>query len=624
MVTRRKFIQAGTIAGAGLMLAPSGWVTRSAFAQSMLLDPMLQPKFVNPLPIASRVTAKGPGKAIKADIKESEQFLGLYGGDGDQLETRVWGYKYSNASTLRNGGNGIYPGATIVAERDTPISVLWRNKLKDFNLKKLAPWEAHLLPMDTSTHLASPQNLPKVGVPTVTHLHGGHTESASDGYPEAWFTKNFKETGPEFVKQTYRFDNDQESATLWYHDHALGITRLNMYAGLSGFYLLRDDTENQLGTDSVLPAEPYENEIMLQDRMFDANGELFMPFTNPELEPVNPLTGEPFLTLLPGPSIITEFFGDFILVNGMTWPVLEVEPRKYRFRILNSSDSRFYILKFDNAMSLLQVGTEQGLMHQATELTELMLAPSERADIVVDFSGLENADITLLNLGPDAPFKGLDAMGNVIGGSADPATTGQIMQFRVSKAFDHGVVEATVGAGTTLRPPLPIPVQSGATRQLVLFEGLDEYGRLEPMLGTLAEGSLAWFEAITETPNLNDVEVWEIYNTTEDAHPIHIHLIAFQTINRESFTGTVIQRTQLQHNGESGVGAELLAESVVLTGDARPPEPSERGWKDTVVALPGEVTRVITRPFDRPGLYVWHCHIISHEDHEMMRPFHVG
>ena len=308
----------------------------------------------------------------------------------------------------------------------------------------------------------------------------------------------------------------------------------------------------------------------------------------------------------------------------MAWPVLEVEPRKYRFPVLNGSDSRFYVLKFDNAMSFLQVGTEQGLMHQAVELGELLLAPGERADIVVDFAGMENADITLQNLGPDAPFKGFDAMGNVIGGSADPATTGQVMRFRVNQPFDNGIVDATVSAGTTLRPAPPVPVQTGATRQLVLFEGLDEFGRLQPLLGTLAQGSLAWFEAITEAPKLGHVEVWEIFNTTVDAHPIHIHLIAFQILNRESFTGTVIERPQPQHNGLAGVGGELLAASVALAGDIRPPDPSEQGWKDMVVALPGEVTRVITQPFDRPGRYVWHCHILSHEDHEMMRPMHVG
>lgn len=624
MITRRKFMQASTIVGAGFVLSPGGWVVKHAFAQSMLLDPTLQPKYVNPLPIPSRVGSEGPGKRIKAEIKEERQFLGLYDGSGKALKTRVWGYKFGDVKKLRNGAKGVYPGATIVAERDTLVSVLWRNELKDFNLKTLAPWEAHLLPLDTTTHLASPQNMPKVGVPTVTHLHGGHTESASDGLPEAWFTKNFKETGPTFVKQTYRYDNDQEAATLWYHDHALGITRLNVYAGLAGFYLLRDATENQLIADSVLPGDPYEIELVIQDRMFTADGQLFLPSANPEIEPFNPLTGEPFLALPPGPSIIAEFFGNFIHVNGMAWPTLEVEPRKYRFRLLNGSDSRFYVLKFDNAMSFLQVGTDQGLLSEAVEIGELLLSPGERADIVVDFAARDGAVIALRNFGPDAPFKGFDDAGNVIGGSADPATTGQVMQFRVNQAFDHGLVDATVGAGATLRPPLPGLGQVYPTRKLVLFEGLDEYGRLQPLLGTLDEGSLAWFETVTEAPNLNDVELWEIYNTTEDAHPIHIHLIAFQIRDRETFTGTVFQRPQPQHNGQAGVGGVLDANSLTLLGDARPPEPNERGWKDIVVALPGEVTRVVTQPFDRPGRYVWHCHILSHEDHEMMRPFYVG
>ncbi len=623
MITRRKFLQASSIVGAGYVLTSNGWMVSRAFAQTALLDPTSQPKFINPVPTPFRVGSENPGKAIQSEIKEKKQFLGLYDAAGKKLKTRVWGYKF-DAQTLRKGDEGIFPGATIVVQRDTRLSVRWHNQLKEFDVTELSPAEAHLLPLDTTTHLASPANLPKVGVPTVTHLHGGHTESASDGLPEAWFTREFKETGPTFVKRTYRYDNDQEAATLWYHDHALGITRLNVYAGLAGFYLLRDSNENQLIVDSVLPADPFEKELVIQDRMFTADGQLFLPSQNPELEPTNPLTGEPFLPLPPGPSIIAEFFGNVIQVNGMAWPLLELQPRKYRFRVLNGSDSRFYVLRFDNNMSFLQVGTDQGLLPHAVQLNELLLSPGERADIVVDFTGLEDTDITLQNLGPDAPFKGFDASGNVIGGSADPATTGQVMLFRVNQAFNAGVAEASVIAGSALRPPLPEPVQTGATRKVVLFEGLDEFGRLQPLLGTINEGSLAWFEPLTENPGMNDVEVWEIYNTTEDAHPIHIHLISFQIINRESFTGTVNQRPQLQHDGTYGVGGVLLANSIVLGDDARLAEPNERGLKDIVVALPGEVTRVITSPFDRPGRYVWHCHILSHEDHEMMRPYHVG
>jgi spore coat protein A len=258
-------------------------------------------------------------------------------------------------------------------------------------------------------------------------------------------------------------------------------------------------------------------------------------------------------------------------------------------------------------------------------LTRLLIAPGERADLVVDFNG--QTELYLRNFGPDDPFKGFNMDGTIADGeggvapAADPGTTGQIMKFDVSLPLNGDVPDASVTMGTVLRPDIMPLVQTGETRNLVLFEGLDEYGRLQPLLGTLNEGSLAWFEPITENPMLDDTEVWEVYNATEDAHPIHLHLVAFQIINRESFEGEVEERPQLQHDGSYGVGGVLTVNS--LGGDARGPEPNETGWKDTAVMLPGEVTRVIAK-FDRVGRYVWHCHILSHEDHEMMRPFYVG
>ncbi|UCH83388.1 MAG: multicopper oxidase domain-containing protein, partial [Candidatus Latescibacterota bacterium] len=364
--------------------------------------------------------------------------------------------------------------------------------------------------------------------------------------------------------------------------------------------------------------------VVVQDRMFTDDGELFFPSEDPEIEPG-------FEPLPPGPSAIAEFFGDFILVNGAPWPKLEVEPRKYRIRLLNGSDSRFYVFELRDAemggtaQEFYQIGTDNGLLMSPVPLTKLLLAPGERADLVIDFAG--QTELTLRNFGPDDPFKGFNPDGTVSDGEggvadpADPATTGKIMKFVVNQPLDANVPNATVGMGTILRPNIVPLTQNGSTRQLVLFEGLDEYGRLQPLLGTLEEGSLAWFEPITENPMVDEVEVWEVYNATEDGHPIHLHLVTFQIINRESFTGDVEEKDQPQHNGTFGVGGIL--ENVVLGGDARDPEDNEMGWKDTAVMLPGEVTRVIAK-FDRPGRYVWHCHILSHEDHEMMRPFYVG
>jgi spore coat protein A len=581
-----------------------------------LLDPVGHPKFFNPLPIPYRIDAP---KADEYNVfmREVDQWLGLVDEDDIALITTVWGYQVTTVP-----GPATSPGPTFVAQKDVPLTVTWRNHLPRYNFPD-GPG-AHLLPVDPNLHIAHPLN---GGIPAVTHLHGGHTESASDGLPEAWFTQRFKETGPHFVKETYYYDNDQEAATLWYHDHALGITRLNVYAGLAGFYLLRDENENGLIDGGVLPGGPYEIEVVIQDRMFTEDGQLFYPSEDPEIEPG-------FDPLPEGPSAIAEFFGDFILVNGVVWPMLEVEPRKYRLRLLNGSDSRFYVLEFRDddiggtAQDFYQIGTDVGLLPSPVALDRLLMGPGERADVVVDFSSFAGGtEIHLRNFGPDDPFKGFNPDGSLSDGEggalppADPATTGQIMKFVVNLPMDEMVPDATVSAGTMLRPDIAPLVQDGATRNLVLFEGLDNYGRLQPLLGTLNEGSLAWFEPISENPMVDDIEVWEVYNATEDAHPIHLHLVAFQIINRESFTGTVEEKDQIQHDGSYGVGGILG--NVVLGGDARGPEPNEEGWKDTAVMLPGEVTRVIAK-FDREGRYVWHCHILSHEDHEMMRPYYVG
>ncbi len=609
----------------------------AAASAQAVLDPATQTKFVNPLPIPARIDATDGGY-YNAFMRETTQWLGLRDGDGNKLMTTVWGYWVPPGTARgdqgRDGRMGkptkpavppvpTYPGPTLVTMKDVPVEIHWKNELPPYNMG-FPGVGGHLLPVDPTLHMARPVT---GGIPLVTHLHGGHTESASDGLPEAWFTQDFEEVGPQFVKQKYYYDNDQEAGTLWYHDHALGITRLNVYAGLAGFYLLRDDNELNLTNTGVLPGGPYEIEIVFQDRMFTEDGELFYPSTDPDIEPG-------FEPLPAGPSAIAEFFGDFILVNGAVWPKLDVEPRKYRFRFLNGADSRFFIIELRNdqlggtRQEFMQIGTDDALLEQPVVLDRLLLAPGERADMVFDFSSYpEGTELYLRNLGPDDPFKGFNDFGDPDdgdGGSlppADPSTTGQLMKFVVSKPFNDLVADATVDVATSLRPAIEPLVQDGATRQLALFEGLDEYGRLQPLLGTLAEGSLAWFETITENPMLNDVEIWEVYNATEDAHPIHQHLVAFQIIDRESFEGYVEEKDQPQHDGSFGVGGVLHVTG--LGGDARGPEPNEMGWKDTAVMLPGEVTRVIAK-YDREGRYVWHCHILSHEDHEMMRPYYVG
>ena len=601
---------------------------------AQLLDPGTHPKFVTPLPIPTRIDATDGG-TFEMSMEETVQHLGLFNSEGVPLNTTVWGY-----GLLDQGVS--YPGPSFETMKDVPVDVVWHNQL---------PASGHILPVDYSLHMAHPPLIPAIEfyqagyVPAVTHLHGGHTESGSDGLPEAWYTQeglaNTYQGAYNVNSNAYHYDNDQEAATLWYHDHALGTTRLNVYAGLAGFYLLSDKNEKRLFKDNILPKKGYTIELVIQDRMFYENGKLFLPAK----------TGDPFFDgtvevptderFAGENTVVAEFFGNFIMINGVAWPNYKVKPRKYRFRLLNGSDSRFYVLQFNNGMKFLQIGTDNGFLPNALELEELLIGPGERADLIVDFTDHAESQIILTNRGPDVPFRGFNENGTLSDGEggeltpADPNTTGLVMQFSVDKNLKKkkDFQDAQVEAGTMLRSPLEEMSDPVKTRKLALFEGEDQYGRLQPLLGVIngdnpkgdqgvANGSLAWFEEITENPMLNDVEEWEIYNLTEDAHPIHLHLVSFQIMSRTPFDAEVLPQTQLEHDGGTGIGGYVLESSITL-GSPEEPAPNEKGWKDTFIIPPGYMGKVIAK-FDRPGRYVWHCHILSHEDHEMMRPFYVG
>ncbi len=579
-MNRRRFLKAGLVAGASMLLP---WQRVMQVLAQGVLDPLTQPKFANPLPVLANIGGRFDvtgGGTHEVRMTQFSQQLGLVDPvTGAPLSTTVWGYQFPGQA------QGTYPGFTFVARRDVPVDVRWVNALEDAVTGDPLP---HVLPVDTSIHWANPAGWPGIGVPVVTHLHGGHSESASDGLPEAWFTPQFVVRGAQWVKETFYYDNDQEAGTLWYHDHALGITRLNVYAGLAGFYLLRDANEDALIAANAIPSGPYEIEIVIQDRMFTADGQLFYPST----------------VAIPGaptPSVLPEFFGNIILVNGMSWPFLNVEPRKYRFRLLNGSDSRFYNLFLSSGQPFIQIGTDGGFLNAPVPVAQLTIGPGERADVVVDFAPFTGQTIVMRN-NAKIPFP--------MGATVNPHTTGQIMVFNVGNTpvADPVTLPANLRPVTGPFPPAELanPVR---TRQLILFEGVDEFGRLQPLLGTVAGGTRLWADPITENPNVGDVEVWEIYNTTPDAHPIHLHLVTFQILNRQRFRAMV---------GPTGA-----LTGIRLLGQPKPAEANELGPKDTAQMFPGEVTRIVAK-FDRPGRYVWHCHILSHEDHEMMRPYYVG
>lgn len=544
-----------------------------------LLNPKTQPQFVNPLPIPPVIDATSPTGDLTLSIQGFKQWLGVVDQVTKQpLQTPLFGY------------NGIYPGPTIMAKKNRPVNVFFNNDLVDAMNNPLP----HFLPVDPTLDWALKDypNWRTMGVPTVTHLHGGHTEPESDGAPEAWYTPKFAVKGSMFMKgdmMPYHYDNDQDAATLWYHDHTMGLTRLNAYAGLAGFYLITDENEAALKSSNSLPASPYDIGLAIQDKMFTAAGDLYYP------------ANAPVGTTAASPSAQPEFFGDCILVNGMLWPVLDVEPRQYRFRLLNASDSRFYNLSLSTGTSFSQISSDDGLLPAPVNLKQTLIAPGERKDIIIDFSSPDMWGKTIImNNNAKAPYPS--------GAVVDPATTGKIMAFRVKTKLNSAYPPTKLGGSLT---PAITPLTSTlAPRKLILFETTDQFGRLKPSLGTVANGVMKYMDPVTENPMLNTTEIWEIYNETMDAHPIHLHLVKMQLIDRQRFKATVDPVT----------GA---ASKITMVGKAMLPPPEEQGWKDTWVMYPGEVTRVIAT-FDRPGMYVWHCHIISHEDNEMMRPLLVG
>jgi spore coat protein A, manganese oxidase len=553
-----------------------------------LLDAATHPKFQNALPTPTKVHLSTSGTNT-LEMGQKTQWLGLVNvkSSNAKLNTSVWSYGTS-ASALS------YPGPTLMTNSNASVKVEWLNNLPS----------KYLILQDNSLHTANPVS----GIPTVVHLHGAHVEAMSDGHPEAWYTQGYASKGPNFVKPVYTYDNTQEATTLWYHDHTLGKTRTNVYAGLAGMYIISDDNEKNLINNKSLPHSNYDIEMMVQDRQFDAAGQLFYPTA-----PTTPTS--------PNPSALPEFFGDFILVNGMAWPYKNVEPRKYRCRLLNASDSRVYIFKLSNGGSFLQISTDGGKLNKPVLKTTLTMGPGERADIILDFSTLKGQNIQILNEGTDGPF------GNPGSVPADPATTGKIMEFRVNQPLNTAIPEATTSVSTSLRPTaIPAMGTEQKTRKVALFEGTDDLGRIQPMLGIVdpanaLNGSLTWHDGITENVKLNDTELWEIYNTTADAHPIHLHLISFQVLSRQTFTGTTTPKPQLLHNGKIGEGVVLS--HIQLTGTRTNYAPNDNGWKDTYIIFPGEVLRLKAK-FDRSGEYVWHCHILSHEDHDMMRKLVVG
>ncbi|WP_298431917.1 multicopper oxidase domain-containing protein [Geobacter sp.] len=726
------------------------------------LDPTTIPKYVTPLvipPVMSKSTSQpgAPAADYNIAVRQFKQQI-LPGGVWNTVNgrndtfgaTTVWSYgraqdvmpaNFVAPAPLANNISFNYPAFTVENSSGTPTSVRWINGLVDANGNYLP----HLFAVDQTLHWANPPATgcadgtnhtdcrtlnpnPYTGpVPMVVHVHGSHVNYLSDGYPEAWWLPAAKNIPAGYARYGrlydqynrgnkvpgsafYAYENDQPATTLWYHDHSLGITRNNVYAGPAGFWLIRggangdefvDDGTTAAPADGKLPgpaptanggdpnfdpaarATIREIPVVIQDRSFNADGSLFYPSNRAFFERLS-LPGQPpqsgFTGILDIPFIPVsdispiwnpEAFFNTMVVNGSTWPVFEVAPARYRLRLLNGCNSRTLNLALFQMNGLVQgpevpfyqIGAEQGFLPKvvmvqtgsATPLPgdgtipapvaapdpqyALLVGPAERADVIVDFTGMPDGTvIRMVNTAPDNPFGGFPDV------PADPGTSGQVMEFVVrANLTQPSDAQATPPQNLVLPAEGPLGAPAN-TRQVTLNEeessqlcvAVDALtGSITTIFNTPNDPNFAancaaaggvpmapkaaklgvfqtdpvtgakimslpkmWADAITETPTLGDTEMWEIYNFTVDGHPIHIHMVRFEVIDRQPF--------------------DIL--TFATTGPATPPKPNELGYKDTVIALPGQITRLKAK-FDKPGLYVWHCHILEHEDNEMMRPY---
>jgi spore coat protein A len=533
--------------------------------------------------------------------------LGLKDANGNPIKTTVYGYGTSAATAT-------YPGRHFNVQSNHAIAVQWTNGLTS---------EVHLLPVDSTVLGVNKDSKGKPyytvtndpttganivhftsGIPITPHVHGGHTDASYDGTPMQWLTATGpnQQLGPDFTSNPYVYDNTQQAATLWYHDHTIGITRLNVYAGLAGFYIVHDNNENKLIAQHKLPSERYDIPLVIQDRSFTTGGQLYYP-----AQPKNPSKS------LPDPSILPAFFGNTILVDGKAWPVMHVEPRMYRFRLLNGSDARFYDLQFSiqdqkanqpSDQKFFQIGTDDGFLKKPVPLEHVLIAPGGRADVVIDFSKLAGKTLIVTN---DAytPYP----KGAPMSMPPDPKTTGQIMEFRVDKPLNRNIPDANRFSTSQTMNTTIVPFRHvDKTRKLVLYSNTDSFGRNLLEVGTLAgPTSLAQSHADpTIKIKQGAVEKWEIYNATDHTHPMHLHQVAFLIVSRQQF--------QYKNTSTGGITVTRLI------GKPTGPAANEAGWKDTVEVNPGEVVTIEAK-FDLPGKYVWHCHILEHEDNDMMNYF---
>ncbi|XP_068642870.1 multicopper oxidase LPR1-like [Aristolochia californica] len=491
--------------------------------------------------------------------------------------TRVFAYGATSKTAT-------VPGPTIEALQGVETSILWDNHLPS----------KHILPWDPTIPTAKPPH----GVPTVVHLHGGIHSPTSDGHADAWFTSGFKETGPAWTTKTYRYRNDQQPGNLWYHDHAKGLTRVNLLAGLIGSYTIRHPVvEDPLGLPS---GDEFDRPLVLFDRSFRVDGSIYMNGTgnNPSIHP----QWQP------------EYFGDAIIVNGKGWPKLRVRRRKYRFRILNASNARFFRLFFSNGLKFIHVGSDSAYLSRPASIPKFLLGPSEIADIIVDFSTSQSHEVILAN---DAPYPFP---------SGDPTDefSGKVMKFIIRRKKE---VDTSRSPNKLISYPRPRMRDAVETRYITMYEYTSPSG--EPT--HLYLNGKPYEDPVTETPREGTTEMWNVINLTEDNHPLHIHLGLFVVVEqREIVKVEEFRDCMTRYNDPIKCNISSYAQGKEISVPTH-----ERDWKNVFKMQPGCLTKILVKfsyldrqtryqfnASEEPG-YVYHCHILDHEDNMMMRPLKI-
>ena len=635
-VSRKQFIGSTGIVGASVLIG--GRITavpalamqshESEHADGPLDSPPLK-KFVDQLPTLP-VLKPDTTKYAGTDYYELTMKPGSWRfHSGLPKPAPTWGYWGLDLTTNIAGSIGIgYAGPVIEAVSGRPTIVKYVNKLTGRHPVQDA--------IDMTINGNSPANRYPVGR-AVPHLHGGFTPTQFDGQPHSWWDAHgthdpmagfYSLPGHAPNEAIFWYSNQQPAAMLWYHDHAMGITRLNVYAGLAGLYFVRDDKDTgKPGNPLGLPAGQFEIPLVLQDKSFNTDGSLFYPSTNEEPYPN-----------YPHPKWVPESWGDTPVINAIAYPNLKVEPRRYRFRVVNASQDRFFNLSFSYGsqgqlkLPFYVIGMEQGLVPgRPGAVKQLLLSPGERADLIADFSAVPRGTNLLLLNNAQAPYPD--------GGEVDLP---DLMRIQVTVPLSSPDKTADPAKGHLSLPNLSgalIPTVTAATprRQITMKELLDpvDYTPIEIKLN-----ELHFDDPIEDKPLKGSTEVWEFINLTPDAHPMHVHLVKFQVLNRQSFDGEqfwadysawiAVGRPKGKQPNINGLSS---ADKPYLQGSAKAPAAREKGWKDTAIAYPREVMRVVAKfdlPIDvpkdtpaAPAVYVYHCHILEHEENDMMRPFEV-